>query len=179
MTFDRLAAHLDGLMSALAAWLASVGEGGDAAAASWWNTPYAPGKWTRLQLAGHLIDSAANNHQRFVRALLTAPGEMFIGPGYDQEGLVRVERFDAEAPALVCGLLLHYNRHLAHLFAHFPAASLDTLCRIGGDPPIPLAKLALDYVAHLEHHLRQLTGPDEAAAARLPFSGLPWPPSAG
>ncbi|MEM6381002.1 MAG: DinB family protein, partial [Bacteroidota bacterium] len=28
----------------------------------------APGKWSPKQLIGHLIDSASNNHQRFVRA---------------------------------------------------------------------------------------------------------------
>ena len=27
-----------------------------------------PGKWSAQQVIGHLIDSAANNHQRFVRA---------------------------------------------------------------------------------------------------------------
>src|SRR5262245_16460863 len=30
--------------------------------------PRAAGKWSRKQILGHLIDSAANNHQRFVRA---------------------------------------------------------------------------------------------------------------
>jgi hypothetical protein len=27
----------------------------------------APGKWSVKEIVGHLIDSAANNHQRFVR----------------------------------------------------------------------------------------------------------------
>ena len=30
------------------------------------------GKWSRKELLGHLIDSAANNHQRFVRASYNA-----------------------------------------------------------------------------------------------------------
>lgn len=167
MKFEQLAAHLDALMTALEARISAAG-----ADMAWWNAAYAPGKWTRLQLAGHLIDSASNNHQRFVRALLTAPGQTFTGPGYDQEGSVRVERFDAAAPSVVTGLLVNYNRHLAYLFAQFPAASLATPCRIGNDAPVSLAQLALDYVAHLEHHLRQLDGPDSA----LPFSGLAWPP---
>jgi hypothetical protein len=33
--------------------------------------PLAPGKWSPKQVLGHLIDSAANNHQRFVRAQQT------------------------------------------------------------------------------------------------------------
>ena len=28
----------------------------------------APGRWAKKEVVGHLIDSAANNHQRFVRA---------------------------------------------------------------------------------------------------------------
>jgi len=34
-----------------------------------WTEPFGPDKWTRIELLGHLLDSAANNHQRFVRAL--------------------------------------------------------------------------------------------------------------
>jgi hypothetical protein len=34
-----------------------------------------------------------------------------------------------------------------------------------------LRELAFDYVAHLEHHLRQIFG-----AEALGYSGLPWPP---
>ena len=30
--------------------------------------PCEAGKWTPKQIIGHLIDSASNNHQRFVRA---------------------------------------------------------------------------------------------------------------
>ena len=33
--------------------------------------PRAPGKWSPKQIIGHLIDSASNNHQRFVRANFT------------------------------------------------------------------------------------------------------------
>src|SRR6185503_16070900 len=32
------------------------------------DTPWREGGWTRKQIVGHLLDSAANNRQRFVRA---------------------------------------------------------------------------------------------------------------
>jgi hypothetical protein len=32
------------------------------------DTPWRVGGWTRKQIVGHLLDSAANNRQRFVRA---------------------------------------------------------------------------------------------------------------
>ena len=42
---------------------------------------YRDGGWTRKQVLGHLLDSAANNHIRFVVAALN--GE-FTGPKYER-----------------------------------------------------------------------------------------------
>jgi len=40
--------------------------------------PLRAGGWSRKQVIGHLIDSASNNHQRFVRAALE--GRSNFGP---------------------------------------------------------------------------------------------------
>src|SRR5271170_5758105 len=112
-----------------------------------------PGGWSRKQLLGHLIDSASNNHQRFVRAVLQ-PSLDF--PGYDQEGNVRVQAVqEAEWPLLV-SLWAAYNRYLAHLIAHIPPAKLETPCRIGTGEAVTLGFLASDYLTHLRHHLHQI-----------------------
>lgn len=112
-----------------------------------------PGGWSRKQLLGHLIDSASNNHQRFVRAMLQ-PSLDF--PGYDQEGNVRVQAVqEAEWPLLV-SLWAAYNRYLAHLIAYIPASQLDTPCRIGAGEAVTLGFLASDYLTHLRHHLNQI-----------------------
>jgi len=52
------------------------------------NKPVLSGGWSRKQVLGHLIDSASNNHQRFVRASLQTSLDF---PGYDQDGCVRVQ----------------------------------------------------------------------------------------
>src|ERR1700678_2635437 len=92
-------------------------------------TPIRPGGWSRKQVMGHLIDSASNNHQRFVRALLQ-PSLDF--PGYDQDGNVRVQAIQEAEWSLLVSLWAAYNRYLAHLIAHLPESKLDTPLRIGG-----------------------------------------------
>jgi hypothetical protein len=111
------------------------------------------GGWSRRQVVGHLIDSASNNHQRFVRAALQSSLDF---PGYDQDGNIRVQAAqEADWPLLV-SLWAAYNRYLAHVIAHLPAAKLDTLCRIGSGKAVTLDFLVRDYLVHLIHHLRQI-----------------------
>ena len=115
--------------------------------------PIRPGGWSRKQVLGHLIDSASNNHQRFVRAALQ-PSLDF--PRYDQDGNVGVQApQEADWPLLV-SLWAAYNRYLAHIIARLPAPKLETVCRIGSGEPVTLDFLANDYVTHLVHHLVQI-----------------------
>jgi DinB family protein len=111
------------------------------------------GGWSRKQVLGHLIDSASNNHQRFVRAALQ-PSLDF--PGYDQDDCVRVQAVEEANWDLLVSLWASYNRYLAHVIAHLPASKLETPCRIGTDKPVTLRFLAEDYLVHLLHHLGQI-----------------------
>jgi DinB family protein len=115
--------------------------------------PILTGGWSRKQVLGHLIDSASNNHQRFVRAALQGSLDF---PGYDQQDWVRVQAVEeAHWPTLVT-LWASYNRHLAHIIAHLPPAKLESACRIGSNEPVTLRFIAQDYLRHLLHHLAQL-----------------------
>lgn len=135
-----------------------------------WRASRGPGKWTRIEIVGHLIDSAVNNHQRIVRALAQPSVEF---PSYQQEDHVRVQSFNTADPHAVVDLWSALNRHLAHIAATIPSEKQSTPCAIGPHPPTTLAVLIRDYVAHLEHHLRQIL---EGRGHALSFSGLPWPP---
>jgi hypothetical protein len=112
-----------------------------------------PGGWSRKQIMGHLIDSASNNHQRFVRALLQGSLDF---PAYDQEGNVRVQAPQEADWALLISLWAAYNRYIAHVIARLPASKLETVCRIGTGKAITLSFLAEDYLTHMVHHLRQI-----------------------
>jgi hypothetical protein len=115
--------------------------------------PMLSGGWSRKQVIAHLIDSASNNHQRFVRAVQQ---ESLDFPGYDQDGNMRVQvPQEADWPLLI-SLWAAYNRYLAHVIAYLPASKLETPCRIGSDKPVTLDFLAKDYLTHLVHHLGQI-----------------------
>jgi hypothetical protein len=111
--------------------------------------------WSRKEILGHLIDSASNNHQRFVRAQISPPLSF---PGYEQEAWVRTQDY-AGRPWSELVLLWHgYNRHLVHVMSRIPSAAFANECVCPGRPdePATLGDHMTDYVDHLEHHLGQI-----------------------
>jgi len=115
--------------------------------------PILAGGWSRKQVIGHLIDSATNNHQRFVRASLQDSLEF---PGYDQNGWARIQAAAEADWTLLVALWANYNRYLAHVIAHLPSAKLEVPIRIGQNEPITLQFLVEDYLRHMLHHLSQI-----------------------
>jgi hypothetical protein len=115
--------------------------------------PALPGGWSRKQALGHLIDSASNNHQRFVRASLQGSLEF---PGYDQDGCVMVQAVQEAPWPLLVALWADYNRYLVHVIAHLPDSKWEAACRIGSNEPVTLRFLAEDYLKHMLHHLGQI-----------------------
>src|SRR5262245_15415081 len=112
-----------------------------------------PDVWSVKEILGHLIDSVANNHQRFVRAQLAT--ELSF-PGYEQNAWVSSQDYQGRPWSQLVDLWVHYNHHLAHVIRRTPKAAAHVPIRIGDDPPVPLNVLAEHYVAHLRHHLEQI-----------------------
>ena len=110
-------------------------------------------KWSRKEILGHLIDSASNNHQRFVRAQFQP---QLVFPGYAQVDWNRAQHYQSEAWENLVRLWASYNRHLAHVMAAIPEQAGRNVCRIGAGEPVTLQFLVTDYVRHLEHHLGQI-----------------------
>src|SRR5215467_12788945 len=85
-------------------------------------------KWAKKEILGHLLDSASNNHQRFVRAALQ--GSLTF-PGYDQNFLVDLERFADIDWNFLVDFWAAYNRFLAHVINSLPAEAAKAICNIG------------------------------------------------
>ena len=115
----------------------------------------APEKWAKKEILGHLMDSAVNNHQRFVRA--TIQGSLDF-PGYDQNSLVDLQQFREMDWGFLVDLWAAYNRFIAHVITCIPEEAAKIECVIGDNPPVALNWLAGDYVEHLKHHLNQILG---------------------
>jgi hypothetical protein len=111
------------------------------------------GGWCAREILGHLVDSACNNHRRFVIGRGAPP---VVFQGYNQDDWVERQRY-AQVPFRdIVALWSAYNRHLAHVIAATPAEALAN----AGDGPdggeVTLGFLMQDYVRHLRHHLEQL-----------------------
>jgi DinB superfamily len=115
--------------------------------------PRAPGKWSRKEIIGHLIDSASNNHQRFVRA---QQGGTLSFPPYEQNHWSSSQHCNERRWDDLVSFWHAYNAHLAHVIAHIPDASLAVPCVIESATPVTLEFLVTDYVDHLRHHLAQV-----------------------
>lgn len=118
-------------------------------------------RWTPKQELGHLIDSAANNHMRFVRASLD--GE-YRGPAYDQEKWVDAHGYAATPWDDLLEFWRRYNDLLVQVVRRIPDGRLTVPCFIGSYPEMTLGFVIEDYVRHMQHHLDQLLGRDQAAA---------------
>lgn len=116
---------------------------------------YGPGRWSRKEILGHLIDSAANNHARFVQVQLAAPQPLPLRP-YDQEAWVRLADYQHLPAAELLTLWTSYNRLIIHLLGQIPAPLLAAECLTLNHNPVTLQWLAADYVLHLEHHVQQI-----------------------
>jgi hypothetical protein len=167
--------HVDELTATVRTTAARLRRVSDADA----GTPPAPGKWSAKQVVGHLIDSASINHQRFVRATWQ---DDLVFPAYDQDAWVAAQDYQSAPWPELVDLWEQYNAHVARVMRSVPAAvrlreralhNLDELAwqPVPRDRPATLDSFMRDYVAHLQHHVRQIEAmrlPDAPGPARRP-----------
>ncbi|MGA3080162.1 MAG: DinB family protein [Terracidiphilus sp.] len=120
------------------------------------DTPWRDGGWTRKEIVGHLLDSAANNRQRFVRA---AADGAYAGPQYAQDAWVAAHGYASQTWETLLDWWKVEHEILAAVVDRIPAERFDTRCTVGEDEPVTLRFLIEDYISHQRWHLAQLTAP--------------------
>lgn len=118
-------------------------------------TPYRNGGWSKKEILGHLIDSALNNHQRFVRASLDGSYE---GPSYRQQEWVEAHGYSGMAWSTLFEHWQMQNDLLCEVVDRVPDNRLHAPCRIAENAPVTLEFLIMDYLVHLRHHADQIAG---------------------
>src|SRR5215467_13040732 len=113
----------------------------------------APGKWSKKEILGHLIDSAANNHQRFIRLQLSPRIEL---PGYDGDEWVRLQQYQNRSWSEIIDLWQMYNTQLATVIRNVEPQTLRHVWHTPDGKDLDLEFIIRDYVVHLRHHLDQI-----------------------
>lgn len=145
-------------------------------------TPRAEGKWSPREILGHLIDSAANNHSRFVRAQLT---EDLVFDGYAQTQWVELQRYQQEPWKDLVQLWQAYNRHILHVIEVTPEEqraklrAKHNLHQIASDllkedEPVTLDWFMRDYLDHMKKHLAQIFESVPRSESASPAAAAGW-----
>lgn len=108
-------------------------------------------KWSKKEILGHLIDSATNNHQRFVR------GQFEDNPKitYDQNNWNKYNFYPEINSKQLIDFWKIYNIQLVEIMNKIEVKNLQKTIDVN-EKLLTLEFLIIDYVEHLEHHLKQL-----------------------
>jgi nitroreductase len=112
-----------------------------------------PGQWSRKEELGHLIDSAANNHQRIARAQLEESPAM---PGYDGDAWVKLHGYQTREWQSLIELWREGNGQLLAAAEAAAAEAWPRTLTIGGSDPLTLRFVFDDYVEHMMGHLEHI-----------------------
>lgn len=115
-----------------------------------------PGKWSKKEILGHLIDSAVNNHHRFVKAQFSK--SPFFVDGYAQNDWVQIQNYNEKDTNELITLWKVYNKHIIHIMKNTSEENLNI--ELNAKDPFENADnlflLMKDYVDHMDHHLNKI-----------------------
>ena len=111
--------------------------------------------WSVKEIIGHLIDSASNNHQRFVRLQLA---DRLSFPDYGDENVnwVKIQNYQNQKWEELLNLWRYLNHHLARTIHSVDPSCLTHVWIVDADTRFTLFELMTDYLRHLELHLDQI-----------------------
>ncbi len=120
------------------------------------NGKSAPGKWSRKEILGHLIDSAINNLKRFTEIQFSQ--QPYFIQSYNQDELVNVNSYNQLPIEHLIHLWKSLNQQIVYVVENIPADKLNYKVdpQYANHEMKTLGWIICDYVAHMEHHMNQL-----------------------
>jgi len=110
-------------------------------------------KWTLKEIIGHLIDSASNNHQRFIRLQLSHDIEF---PDYKNNEWLRIQNHHNMQFSDLLNLFIYINKLMANIISNIDEGSLQNKWHVAWDENssfITLENLIIHYISHIKSHL--------------------------
>ena len=111
------------------------------------------GAWSKKEELGHLIDSAANNHQRFVR--MQIDNDLHLQQYKANEWVDTQKYIDRKWSDLI-ELWVVYNTHLVFVIKNVDTLKLRNEAHFPDYGTQTLQFIIDDYFDHIEHHLKRL-----------------------
>ncbi|GGF97124.1 hypothetical protein GCM10010912_47310 [Paenibacillus albidus] len=116
--------------------------------------PRSEGKWSPVQILGHLCDSALNNISRFINVQIEPqPLRLTV---YDQNEWAEAQHYGSTSPEEVLRFWLSLNESVLRIISSLKSDQLALVFLLPEGDTITLEGLIKDYLEHLEHHLGQI-----------------------
>ena len=120
----------------------------------------APDQWAKIEILGHLVDSASNNRYRFVELQVT---DSPVFRRYDQELWVSAQKYIEYDWKTLVNFWKMLNFHLSFMIARMPDYKLSMKVPDGNpllfteiDEPVTFRYLIEDYIVHMLYHLDRI-----------------------
>lgn len=123
-----------------------------------------PDKWSWQEIVGHLCDSAANNHIRFVKIMLSDnPVKL---EGYDQDRWVEMHDYQNNygKPDII-QVWVSLNRQISNVFMRLTEEDYAKKCILNSGEEVSMEWLVTDYFDHMLHHFKQILGREKVEQA--------------
>jgi hypothetical protein len=116
----------------------------------------AENKWSKKEILGHLIDSAVNNLKRFTDIQFSIQPYTIVS--YKQVELVNANDYQNLPLDHLLNLWQSLNRQIVFVVKRIPAEKLSYAVdpQYGNRETKTLSWVICDYVAHMEHHFKQI-----------------------
>ncbi|MEN2416022.1 DinB family protein [Flavobacterium mesophilum] len=113
-----------------------------------------PGKWSKKEILGHLVDSAIHNLIRFTE--INYMEKPYRHRPYSQMDLVNLNQYQEMNIGELTQLWFVLNNQIIRIMKSVDPEALNYEIVLSDESRIDLKFLMTDYVEHLEHHINQI-----------------------